>query len=149
MYARLENRIARIAGFHAGTERGTFDDQSASASTHHHEMVHDRIFFETADGLFHLLVDRIAAQAESRAGRRAGTRLLARLMAETRTAHEAIATCMGIVYPETYQANPDYEERLTARQEHARLPAEYRGHYAIFGHLLDPHLRAPCSGGAR
>ena len=44
MYPKLENRLARIAGFHAGTERGIFDDLGASASTHHHEMVNDRVF---------------------------------------------------------------------------------------------------------
>ena len=56
MYPKLEHRLVQAARFHSGVERGIFDNQGASASTHHHEMAHVRIFYETAYGLFHLLV---------------------------------------------------------------------------------------------
>jgi hypothetical protein len=54
-YAKLEDRLSRAAGAHFGEGQAIYDDQGATANTHRHELIHDRIFYETADGIFHLL----------------------------------------------------------------------------------------------
>ncbi len=143
MYPKLEDRFAKTAGFHSGTERAIYADQGATAATHMHEMIHDRIFYETSDGMFHLLVHRLAEAAEETRVRAANKSLLRFLFDETRDAHEAAATYMGIVYLETYVSDEIYEEKTPAAEEYARLPPDYRHHYAAFGELLDQHIRAP------
>jgi hypothetical protein len=143
MYPRLENRLIRIAGFHSGMERGILDDQGASASTHWHEMTHDRVFYETPDGIFHLLVHRIAEHAKNPNWRKANRDFYTRLMDQTRAAHEAIATYMGIVNLETYREDSVDKANNSAELEYERLPPDYRGYCAIFGNLLDPYLHAP------
>ncbi len=96
MFAKLEARLARLAGAHSGAERTLFDDQGADAATHMHELIHDRIFYDTADGLLHLFAQRLESDAKDPKARGAAKRLSRRLFEETRQAHEAAATYTGI-----------------------------------------------------
>jgi hypothetical protein len=98
VFAKLEARLAGLAGVHSGAERALFDDQGADAATHMHESIHDRIFYETADGLLHLFAQRLESDAEDPKARAAAERLSRRLFDETRQAHEAAATYIGIEY---------------------------------------------------
>ena len=57
MFAKLEARLARVAGTHSGAERTLYDD-GIDARLTMHESIHDRIFYETAEGLLHLTCSR-------------------------------------------------------------------------------------------
>ena len=150
MFAKLEAHLARLAGSHSGVERTLFDDQGADAATHMHELIHDRIFYETADGLLHLFAQRLESDAEDPSARGAAKRLSRRLFEETRQAHEAAATYIGIEYlrVDIFHARGAQSDDAPAARAIASLPPEYVTYRELFRRLLDRRLATPWLSGA-
>ncbi len=145
MFAKLEAHLARLAGSHSGVERTLFDDLGADAATHMHESIHDRIFYETADGLLHLFAQRLESDAEDPSARGAAKRLSRRLFEETRQAHEAAATYIGIEYlrVDIFHARGAQSDDAPAARAIASLPPEYVTYRELFRRLLDRRLATP------
>jgi hypothetical protein len=130
-YAKLEDRLSRAAGAHFGEGRAIYDDQGATASTHMHELIHDRIFYETADGIFHLLAFRLAADAPNSNVGRASRKIATALFGDTRAPHEAAATYMGLMYGLVDLVTLRAKQQLkkgTRPAEYEELPPDYRDH---------------------
>jgi hypothetical protein len=142
---KLEDRLSRAAGAHFGEGRAIYDDQGASASTHMHELIHDRIFYETADGIFHLLAFRLAADAAASKVRRACRKIATALFGDTRALHEAAATYMGLIHGLVDLVTLRAKQQLqkgTRPAEYEELLPDYQDHFRVFGDVLDPYLRS-------
>lgn len=125
MFRKFHVEVGETIGSYDGraihVERGATKSHEVEV----HESVHERIFYETLDGILHRLLV-IAADTQNDADAASRSDLL---MTETEHAHEAAATYLGV------QSLDNEEERAqTLRQ----LPPEYQQHYRLMGDVITP-----------
>lgn len=120
--------IERILGWNDGTRIGIRSEALASPMVQCHEGIHGRIFHETVDGHLHRLCCLAAGSAEDRRHSDVFTIAAKALFADTRLAHEAGATYLGI------QGLPD----IQMHDALSGLTPEYRLYYNYLAEIIDP-----------
>jgi hypothetical protein len=132
-YLRHEDSADIVAGYHTGLRAFVDADYIKHGAVHLHESIHDRIFTETADGRFHLMLLMKARSSREPTEAQAAADISERLFDSTRIAHERAATYLGV------KALSDDEAR---NQEVATLTSEYACYYRFFSALLEPYLQS-------
>ena len=92
----MEAEIARVAGFHTGVslhiDSEFLDDEAVKL----HERIHELIFAETPDGVFHALLLRLLHKSKDPETIRLLKRVTTQLLEDSRFAHEVAATFLGV-----------------------------------------------------
>lgn len=125
MYRKFLVEAMEVLGSYDGRKVEIERGSTSSLEVATHESIHERIFHETLDGVLHRLVI-------ARADREKDKNFEARsdfLMDETKLAHEAAATYLGV------QALDSLETRA---QTFASLPPEYVGYYKVMADVITP-----------
>jgi hypothetical protein len=123
----METEIARVAGFHTGVSLHIDSDFIDDEAVKLHERIHELIFAETPDGIFHSLLLRLLQKSEEPQTIQLLERVTTQLLEDSRFAHEVAATFLGT------QALRSDAERVDLI---ATLPHEYKTYYSFFDGLI-------------